>query len=49
MAQRMEAELMFDHPNGRDLAIAELAKHGLEVEILDWVDEWEGVVLSETV
>jgi hypothetical protein len=45
----MEAELMFDHPNGRDLAIAELAKHGFEVEILDWVDEWEGVVLSETV
>lgn len=49
MKTQMQAELLFDHPNDRDLAVAELAKLGFEVENLDWVDEHEGVVLSETV
>ena len=49
MLQALEAELMFDHPEGRDLAVAELTKQGFEVEILDWVDEYEGIVLSLTV
>jgi hypothetical protein len=49
MKQQMEAELLFKDPNGRDLAIAELTKRGFEVELLDAVDEWEGVVLSPTV
>ena len=49
MKQQMQAELMFDHPNGRDLAVAELTKLGFNVEILDWIDEDEGVVLSSTV
>ena len=48
MKTQMQAELLFDHPNDRDLAVAELAKLGFEVENLDWVDEHEGVVLSET-
>jgi hypothetical protein len=38
MKQLMEAELIFDHPNGRDLAVAELTKQGVDVEFLDWVD-----------
>jgi hypothetical protein len=45
----MEAELLFDHPAGRDLAVAELTKLGFAVEKLDWVDEYEGVVLTPTV
>jgi hypothetical protein len=49
MKQRMEAELIFDHPDGRDLAVAKLTKQGFDVEILDWVDECEGVILSPTV
>jgi hypothetical protein len=49
MKQQMEAELIFDHPNGRDLAVAELTKQGFDVEILDWVDDYEGIVLSPTV
>ena len=49
MTQQLYAELIFDHPNGRDLAIAELMKLGLDVEILDWVDAYEGVVLTPTV
>jgi hypothetical protein len=49
MKRQMEAELMFDHPNGRDLAVAELTKLGFNVEILDWVDEYEGVLLTPTV
>ena len=49
MKQQMFAELLFDHPSGRDLAVAELTKQGFDVEILDWVDEHEGVVLTPTV
>ena len=49
MKQRMEAELLFNDPDGRDLAIAELILRGFEVELLDAVDEWEGVVLTPTV
>lgn len=49
MKQQMEAELIFDHSNGRDLAVAELTKQGFDVEILDWVDEYEEIVLSPTV
>ena len=49
MKQQMEAELLFDHPDGRDSAVAELTKQGYSVEILDWVDEYEGVILTETV
>ena len=49
MKQQMEAELLFDRPDGRDQAIAELTKLGFEVVLLDWVDEHGGVVLSETV
>ena len=37
MKTQMQAELLFDHPNDRDLAVAELAKLGFEVENLDWV------------
>jgi hypothetical protein len=47
--KQMAAELMFDHPNDRDLAIAELTKFGFNVEILDWVDAHEGIVFSDTV
>ena len=49
MKQQMQAELMFEHPAGRDLAVAELTKRGFDTEILDWVDQYEGVVLSPTV
>jgi hypothetical protein len=49
MKQQMQAELIFGHPSGRDLAVAELTELGFNVEILDWVDEHEGVVLSPTV
>jgi hypothetical protein len=49
MKQQMEADLMFDHPDGRDRAIAELTKRGFDVEVLDRVDEYEGVVLTPTV
>jgi hypothetical protein len=38
MKQQMYAELLFDRPAGRDLAIIELTKLGFDVEILDWVD-----------
>jgi hypothetical protein len=49
MKQQMYAELMFDHPSGRDRAVAELSKRGFDVEVLDWVDEYEGVLLTPTV
>ena len=49
MRQLMEANLLFDTPSDGGLAVAELTKLGFAVEFLDWVDEWEGVVLSETV
>jgi hypothetical protein len=49
MRLAMEAELLFDTPMARDLAVAELTKQGFDVEILDWVDEHEGVVLTPTV
>jgi hypothetical protein len=49
MKNRMYAELLFDNPEARDRAIVELNKLGLVVELLDWVDEHEGVVLSPTV
>ena len=49
MKQLMYAELIFDRPDGRDLAVAELTKQGFDVEILDWVDEHKGVVLTPTV
>ena len=49
MKQQMYAELLFDHPDGRDLAIVELAKLGFEVEILPWVDEHEKLILTPTV
>lgn len=44
--QKMEAELMFDHADNRDRAVAELTKRGFDIEFLDWVDEYEGVILS---
>jgi hypothetical protein len=47
--QMMEAQLMFDDSKSRDLAVVELAKHGFNVENLDWVDEYKGVILSSTV
>jgi hypothetical protein len=47
--KQMYAELIFDHPHGRDLAVAELTKRGFDVEILNWVDEYEGVLLTSTV
>jgi hypothetical protein len=31
MPQKMEAELIFDHPDGRDLAVAALGELGFEV------------------
>jgi hypothetical protein len=49
MKQQMYAELLFDNPAARDHAIVELNKLGLDVELLDWVDEYEGVVLTPTV
>src|SRR5215472_5476701 len=49
MKQQMEAELLFDCPDARDRAIVELTKRGFDVEILDWVDEYEGVLLTPTV
>jgi hypothetical protein len=47
--QRMEAELMFDNEGSRDRAIVELTKRGFDIELLDWVDEYEGVALTPTV
>jgi hypothetical protein len=47
--QMMEAELLFDRPHDRDLAVAELTRRGFDVEFLDCVDKYGGVVLSETV
>ena len=39
MLQAMEAEIMFDGPEGRDRAIVELAKRGYAIELLlDRVD-----------
>ena len=49
MKKQMEAELMFNHPDGRDRALAELSKRGFEVELLDRTDTHEGVLLSLTV
>jgi hypothetical protein len=49
MKQQMQADLMFDHPDSRDRAIAELTKRGFDVELLDWVDEYEGATLTPTV
>jgi hypothetical protein len=49
LKQRMEAELMFDNPEARDRAIVALTKRGFEVELLDYVDEYEGVILTPTV
>jgi hypothetical protein len=46
---QMEAELLFDNPKARDRAIVEIRKRGLDVELLDYVDEHEGVLLSATV
>jgi len=46
----MEAELMFEHPEGRDRAVSALVKQGFEVELLDdRVDKYEGVLLSPAV
>jgi hypothetical protein len=47
--QKMFAELLFDTTEARDRAIPELTRRGFEIEILDWVDEYEGVILSPTV
>jgi hypothetical protein len=49
MKQQMYAELLFDHPEARDRAIIELTKQGFEIELLDYVDEYEGVILTPTV
>jgi len=49
MLQKMEAELLFDHPAARDLAVTELKRLGYDVELLDYIDEFEGVVLTPTV
>jgi hypothetical protein len=38
MKQRMEAELIFDHPKGKDRAVRELTLRGFTIEDLDWVD-----------
>jgi hypothetical protein len=44
----MEAEIMFDHPEGKDCAIARLIKQGFTVELLDdRIDEHEGVAESK--
>ena len=42
----MEAEIQFLDPDDIDAAIAALSARGFSVEILDWVDECEGVILS---
>jgi hypothetical protein len=47
--QIMEAELMFNHPDGRDAAIVELVKREFTVEELDWRDEYRGELLSDSV
>jgi hypothetical protein len=47
--QQMEAELIFDHPEARDRAVAELIKQGYAIELLDWTDDYEGVLLTPTV
>jgi hypothetical protein len=39
MKQLMEADVLFDNPRDRDLAIVELTKLGFGVEHLDRVDE----------
>jgi hypothetical protein len=49
MKQQMEAELLFDNPLFRDCAVGELKRQGFDIELLDYVDEYEGVLLSETV
>jgi hypothetical protein len=41
--QQMEAELIFDHPEARDRAVAELIKQGYAIELLDWTDDYETV------
>jgi hypothetical protein len=38
MRQQMFAELIFDHPHGRDLAVVELTKQGFKITVLDWTD-----------
>jgi hypothetical protein len=49
MSQQMEAELLFDTPQDRDHAVTELERLGYDIEFLDYVDEYEGVVLTDTV
>jgi hypothetical protein len=49
MKQQMEAELLFLDPSNRDLAVTEFKKRGYDVELLDWVDEYEGNVLTPCV
>jgi hypothetical protein len=48
MKHQMQAEILF--PDARDVppAIVALKKLGFEIEVLDWVDEHEGELLSET-
>jgi hypothetical protein len=46
---QMLAELLFDHPGARDLAVVELKRLGFQIKLLDYVDEYEGVVLTPTV
>jgi hypothetical protein len=49
MTQEMEAEILFDNQNAADAGVIVLAARGFAIETLDWVDEFEGVVLSPTV
>jgi hypothetical protein len=49
MTAQMEAELIFDGPASRDRAVEELTRQGFAVELLDWVDEFEGEILTATV
>ena len=44
--QVMETEIQFLDPDDIDAAIAALSARGFSVEILDWVDEYEGEILS---
>jgi hypothetical protein len=47
--QKMIAEILFDDQNAADAASSVLAARGFAIEPLDWVDEYEGIVLSPTV
>ena len=49
MKQQMHAIIQFYYPDDMGLAIAELVKRSFKVEVLDWIDEDEGVVGSPTV